>query len=454
MEIIMAQVVIVEGYGPVEFPDGMSKDDMAKALKKLPPKPASELPPPAEDEATALPEVSAAPVPESKPVTKEDLLADYNSQRTMGQMGAAGVGSAAGLLYGGAHKMFPKPEMPSDKAALDAERKLAEIRRAKGVEAADLRRALSSTGLDVNALDEARLMQEATPALERQLAEAERKAVRYGSSVKPSINIPPISNISDIADIVQHSGLREGESVSSLASETGQHELAHQRSQAGKVASKTAEDVAKTRGTSYGNVLTSTEPHMPTTSGRVLIPQQVALQMEQEATQALQAMAPMREAAEAEIRRLKALGKDTSGMVSKLKELQKQETLARQILREARASNASMVVKAGVLAGRTPVLSGVLGGAGTALSAYDLANAETPLEIGLGGLNTTLGVASMLPPVNPVMAGVKGVGTLGSLAMIPVNIGAEALKRRGIIGKPSLMEQRRAGSSPNLVEKP
>jgi len=450
----MTQTVIVIGYGPVDFPDGMTKEEMAEALKKLPPKPASELPPPPEDEATALPEVSSLPVPESKPVTKEDLLADYNTQRTMGQIGAAGVGSAAGLLYGGVNKLFPKPEMPSDKAAIDAERKLAEIRRAKGVESADLRRALSSTGLDVNALDEARLMQEATPALERQLAEAERNAARYGSSVKPTINVPPVSNIADIADIVQHSGVKEGEAVSSLARETGQHELAHQRSQAGKVASKTAEDVARARGTSYGNVLTSTEPHMPTTSGRVLVPQQVALQMEQEAVQALNAMEPMRLAAEAEIRRLKALGKDTSGMVSKLKELQKQETLARQILREARASNAPMVVKAGVLAGRSPILSGVLGGAGTALSAYDAMNAETPLEIGLGGLNTTLGVASMLPPVNPVMAGVKGVGTLGSLAMIPVNLGVEALKRKGVIGKPSIMEQRRAGSSPNLVEKP
>lgn len=33
----MAQVVDVIGYGPVEFPDGMSKEEMAAALKKLPP---------------------------------------------------------------------------------------------------------------------------------------------------------------------------------------------------------------------------------------------------------------------------------------------------------------------------------------------------------------------------------------------------------------------------------
>ena len=33
----MPQIVNVLGYGPVTFPDGMSKEEMATALKKLPP---------------------------------------------------------------------------------------------------------------------------------------------------------------------------------------------------------------------------------------------------------------------------------------------------------------------------------------------------------------------------------------------------------------------------------
>ena len=33
----MSQVVNVLGYGPITFPDGMSKDEIATALKKLPP---------------------------------------------------------------------------------------------------------------------------------------------------------------------------------------------------------------------------------------------------------------------------------------------------------------------------------------------------------------------------------------------------------------------------------
>jgi len=35
----MAQIIDVKGYGPVEFPDGMSQEDMFAALQKLPPRP-------------------------------------------------------------------------------------------------------------------------------------------------------------------------------------------------------------------------------------------------------------------------------------------------------------------------------------------------------------------------------------------------------------------------------
>lgn len=40
----MPQVVNVLGYGPITFPDGMSKEDIAAALKKLPPTPAQQVP--------------------------------------------------------------------------------------------------------------------------------------------------------------------------------------------------------------------------------------------------------------------------------------------------------------------------------------------------------------------------------------------------------------------------
>ena len=37
----MAKIIDVIGYGPVEFPDGMSQEDMLAALKKLPPLPSA-----------------------------------------------------------------------------------------------------------------------------------------------------------------------------------------------------------------------------------------------------------------------------------------------------------------------------------------------------------------------------------------------------------------------------
>lgn len=57
----MAQIVEIIGVGPVEFPDGMSKDEMASALKKLP-KPTQPAPP------TQVAEVAPAqPAPPTQP---------------------------------------------------------------------------------------------------------------------------------------------------------------------------------------------------------------------------------------------------------------------------------------------------------------------------------------------------------------------------------------------------
>lgn len=70
----MAQVIDVIGYGPVEFPDGMSKEDMAVALRKLPP-PSSSAPQPQAATPAAVP---SAPAPAEKPpedLTKPAFLA-------------------------------------------------------------------------------------------------------------------------------------------------------------------------------------------------------------------------------------------------------------------------------------------------------------------------------------------------------------------------------------------
>jgi len=163
--------------------------------------------------------------------------------------------------------------------------------------------------------------------------------------------------------------------------------------------------------------------------------------MAEDAVQALQALTPERLAAEAEVRRLTALGKDTSRLTTKIAELQKQETLAFQALMQAESMQPGILTRTGMATGKFPKTTGALGGLGTGLSAYDMYNAETPGEFALGAVNTGLGAMSMVPPVNIPMAAVRGAGTLGSLAMLPVNIGAEYARRKGYLGKGSVMDQ-------------
>lgn len=72
----MAQVIDVIGYGPVEFPDGMSKEDMAVALRKLPPPPSSA--PAPQPQAATPAAVPSTPAPAEKPpedLTKPAFLA-------------------------------------------------------------------------------------------------------------------------------------------------------------------------------------------------------------------------------------------------------------------------------------------------------------------------------------------------------------------------------------------
>lgn len=55
----MAQIIDVKGYGPVEFPDGMSQEDMFAALQKLPPPP------------SATTQQTQASTPEALPLTPQ-----------------------------------------------------------------------------------------------------------------------------------------------------------------------------------------------------------------------------------------------------------------------------------------------------------------------------------------------------------------------------------------------
>lgn len=436
--------IIIEGYGPIFVPSDATEEEILKIIKMLPPKPEMQRPS-AEDE-SSLREVEPLPdYMQNQPVqaqTKEQLLEEYNANRDKERLAPAGMGLLGGAVLGATNKLFPTVDLSGGKDSANLSRNLEGIQSSKQLETSDLLRRLQSAGVDVSDLDGARLLEEATPRLESQLGAAESRATSLGSAMKPAINTPPVSSMADIADIVQHSAVGNGgtnvPAASSLARETGQHELAHLRSQSGKVASKTAEEIAKARGTSYGSVLSGSAPHMPTPSGRLLVPQELGIRMEQEAMEALQALTPQRLAAEAEVRRLQALGKDTSRLTAKIADLQKQETLAVQAIIQAQKSSPGMLSRVGVATGKFPKISGALGGVGTALSAYDLSNADTPGELALGAVNTGLGAMSMVPPTNPATAAVRGFGALGSLGMLPIN---EYLHRTGKVGRGSVMDK-------------
>lgn len=61
----MPQVVNVIGYGPVTFPDGMSKEEMAMALRKLPPLPQAAPEPPMTEDLTRQAGLSVRPMAQS-----------------------------------------------------------------------------------------------------------------------------------------------------------------------------------------------------------------------------------------------------------------------------------------------------------------------------------------------------------------------------------------------------
>jgi hypothetical protein len=385
----------------------------------------------------------------TKPKTKEELQKEYNAQRTEGQLVYGSLGAGAGSIYGLLMKAFPEAKIPPSanaEEAMDIVKKFAATRNLNERELADR---LSRAGINVSSLDRSELLSRAVPMLEQQLGTAEAEAARLGSSVKPTINIPP-SITPDIADIIQHSAVLTGD-ASSLARETGQHEMAHQRSQAGKQASSTAQQIAAPRGSSYTQLISSGEPHMPTPSGRVLVPQMVATDLEKQAIARLEQLGPARQQAEALIRQLKSEGKDVSALVAKINELSKQESVALQMLQEARKKQPGALARAGYATSRAPFLSSTLGGGLSGLSAYNLKEAAeqgTPPEFGFALANTLLNAASMVPPVG-YGAPIRGIGTVGSLAMAPLQMGYEYLKRKGILPSTSVMDKvQRPGELP------
>jgi hypothetical protein len=160
-----------------------------------------------------------------------------------------------------------------------------------------------------------------------------------------------------------------------------------------------------------------------------------AAQEAQIAREALGVLQPQIASVEAEIARLTRLGKDTAQFTARLEQLRRMERVARQAVSKGlnipAQAELSPLAKLGYkmgapgIPGLGPVVSNVLAGAGAGYDiseAFDRASGKDPLGAAVHGISAALNTMSMVPPVNPAMAAIKGVGTLGGLGMIPVKM--------------------------------
>jgi hypothetical protein len=168
----------------------------------------------------------------------------------------------------------------------------------------------------------------------------------------------------------------------------------------------------------------------------MLPPQEAALVTAQEAARtaeqaqvardALRIIQPQIATVEAEIARLTRLGKDVSQFTARLEGLRRAERTARNTL--GKGLNIPAQAEIGPLArlgynmsaGRImPILGNTLAGASAFYDvgeAFDRASNKDPLGAAVHGLSYISNIMSMVPPVSPPTAAIKGLGMLGSLA--------------------------------------
>ena len=143
----------------------------------------------------------------------------------------------------------------------------------------------------------------------------------------------------------------------------------------------------------------------------------------------------LKQAREAKRTAGEAVGQSKTDMVTRQKELARLEaeaqkagnahTLAQSAAQRATDVEPSMVGKLGYKIAQSPILANTLGGLGTGLSvaeAIDRYQKGDTTGVVLATLEAAFGGMSMLPPVTPVTAALKGVGVVGGLGMIPVQM--------------------------------
>lgn len=151
------------------------------------------------------------------------------------------------------------------------------------------------------------------------------------------------------------------------------------------------------------------------------------------AREALNVLQPQIASVEAEVARLTRLGKDASQFTARLEQLRRMERTARMAvgrgLNVPTQANISPLAKFGyqmAAPSRIPLLGpttmNALAGAGAFYDIQEAFDRKDPLGAAVHGISGLMNTMSMVPPVNPLTATIKGVGTLGALGMLPVKM--------------------------------
>lgn len=123
--------------------------------------------------------------------------------------------------------------------------------------------------------------------------------------------------------------------------------------------------------------------------------------------------------------------KQATALERQLTNAQMQERIAREAAERAKAGELGPLARTGTRIGSSKILGPVLGGLGAAATVMSVDEAIARYKAGdysgavLPTLEAAFGIMSMSPPVTPITAAIKGLGTIGGLTIAGFEMGRE-----------------------------
>jgi hypothetical protein len=420
------------------------------APAKAPPSKPAPAPVPAEAPAEAPAEVPAE-VPAEAPAevfTPVEAMPEHIANAPAAQAGRGGVDNATlGMMGGG----FGAIKGLLEKYYLSADRLQRDLY------ARSIKNVLSQAGINLSGVkDEAALIDMARNLSGQQLAGRQAQLGQLSEQAnqlrsmlppEPPINTGFPSALDDLAQAGRASGQAiEGESGISK----WMRAMAGQSHQIPDVIRASAEDMTKANPRGGQALINKDLANLQKINqlggsqfqlagqgrGQLMLPPEAAAavtaeeaarvaQQAEVARDALRIIQPQIATVEAEIARLTRLGKDVSQFTARLEGLRRAERTARNAISKGlnipTQANISPLSRLGYNAsvGRIlPVLGNTLAGASAFYDigeTFDRASGKDPLGAAVHGLSAISNMMSMVPPVSPPTAAIKGLGILGSL---------------------------------------